>query len=101
MGDVTEVLQQDPGPMNNGVFGPYSACPRGSFAVGFRTRFSAYHGNIHVLGNRNMAIAGVHLLCEDREDLAWKPFYVASNEVRATGPDFSNFELRWNTLKNI
>ena len=75
------VHEQPQGALNNGVFGPFDACPRGRFAVGVRTRFSPYHGHLHVPGRRNMAIASVHLLCQDEHALQWSPTYIASNEV--------------------
>ena len=85
-----KVLELPPGPMNNGVFGPWDACPKGYFAVGFRVRSSRFRGNIHVMDKRNMGVSAVHLLCEQpswapgEEHLRWRPMYLASNEVGGT-----------------
>ena len=96
--EVEEVHELDPGPMNNGVFGPWDACPRGSHAVGVRSRFSPNAGNVHVPGKRSMGLASVHLLCEDPPSggLVWRPIYVSSNEVRAEtkGLRFSWLQVR-------
>ncbi len=76
--------EQSPGRMNNGVFGPWDACPKGAFAVGFRARFSPFHGAVHTPDKRNMGVAAIHLLCEDPpgRPMRWSPVYISSNEVR-------------------
>ncbi len=82
--EVSSVHEQSPGRMNNGVFGPWDACPKGAFAVGFRARFSPFHGAVHTPDKRNMGVAAIHLLCEDPpgKPMRWSPVYISSNEVR-------------------